>query len=81
MEDHTLSHFRDEYYYSPLANRLNAPTWEAAGAKDAVERAADLVQGTLAAPIEPFLSDEQSREVKSLLTEAEEALENLEVRV
>ena len=81
MEDHTLSHFRDEYYYSPLANRLNAPTWEAAGAKDVVERAADLVQATLAAPIEPFLSDEQSREVKSLLTKAEDALENLEMRV
>jgi trimethylamine--corrinoid protein Co-methyltransferase len=81
MEDHTLRHFRDEYYYSPLANRLNAPTWEAAGAKNAVERAADLVQDILAAPREPFLSDEQSREVKSLLAKAEEALENLEVRV
>jgi trimethylamine---corrinoid protein Co-methyltransferase len=32
MEEHTLAHFRDECYFSPLANRLSAPTWEAAGA-------------------------------------------------
>jgi trimethylamine--corrinoid protein Co-methyltransferase len=81
MEDHTLNHFRDEYYYSPLANRLNAPTWEARGAKDAVERAAHLVQDILAAPVESFLTDEQSREVKALLAKAEEALEDIEVHV
>ena len=36
MEAHTLAHFRDEYYFSPLANRLSAPTWEAAGARRCV---------------------------------------------
>jgi len=81
MEDHTLAHFRDEYYYSPLANRLNAPTWESAGAKDAVERAAEMVQDILAAPVEPFLTDEQSREVKTLLALAEAALADVEVHV
>jgi trimethylamine--corrinoid protein Co-methyltransferase len=81
MEDHTLAHFQDEYYFSPLANRLNAPTWEAAGARDAVERAADMVQQILAAPSEPFLTDEQSREVKVLLARAEEALADIEVHV
>jgi trimethylamine--corrinoid protein Co-methyltransferase len=81
MEEHTLTHFRDEYYYSPLANRLSAPSWEAAGARDVVERAADMVQDILAAPAEPFLTDEQSREVKTLLAKAEDALANIEVRV
>jgi trimethylamine--corrinoid protein Co-methyltransferase len=81
MEDHTLTHFRDEYYYSPLANRLNAPTWETAGARDALERAADLVRDILATPPKAFLSDEQSREVKALLVKAEESLASLEVRV
>jgi trimethylamine--corrinoid protein Co-methyltransferase len=81
MEDHTLAHFRDEYYYSPLANRMNAPTWEAAGAKDVVERAADLVGDILAGPVEPFLTDDQSREVKALLARAEEALADIEVHV
>ena len=79
-EEHTLDHFRDEYYYSPLASRLSAPMWEAAGARDAVERAAEAVRDILAAPVEPCLTEEQSREVKSLLSSAEEALENLEVR-
>ncbi len=81
MEDHTLNHFRDEYYFSPLANRLSAPTWEAAGARDALDQAADKVRGILAAPPKVFLSDEQSREVKAVLARAEASLANLEVRV
>jgi trimethylamine---corrinoid protein Co-methyltransferase len=81
MEDHTLAHFRGEYYYSPLANRLNAPTWEAAGARDVLERAADTVRAILAAPSQPFLTEEQSREVKTLLVRAEESLADLEVHV
>ena len=81
MEDHTLAHFRDEYYYSPLANRLNAPAWESAGAIDAVERAAGMVRDILAAPVEPRLTDDQSREVESLLARAEEELGRLEVRI
>jgi trimethylamine--corrinoid protein Co-methyltransferase len=81
MEEHTLDHFRNEYYYSALANRMSGPAWEAAGSKDAVERAAEQVQDILAAPVELFLSDEQSREVKTLLVKAEETLENLELHI
>jgi trimethylamine--corrinoid protein Co-methyltransferase len=81
MDEHTLAHFRDEYYFSPLANRLNAPTWEAAGGKDAVERAAQLVKDSLARPAKPFLSEAQSREVQRLLAQAEAALANLEMRI
>ena len=81
MEEHTLAHFRDEYYFSPLANRLSAPTWEAAGARNALDQAADRVRNILAAPPKVFLSDEQSREVKAVLAKAEASLANLEVRV
>jgi trimethylamine:corrinoid methyltransferase-like protein len=81
MEEHTLKHFRGEHYVSPLANRLNAPAWEAAGARDALERAAEVVRQILAAPPEEFLSDEQSREIEALLSRAEQSLANLEVRV
>jgi trimethylamine--corrinoid protein Co-methyltransferase len=81
MEEHTLTHFRDEYYYSPLANRMSGPAWEAAGSRDVVERAAEKVQDILAAPVEGFLSDEQSREVKSLLAKAEETLADLELHI
>ena len=80
-EEHTLAHFRDEYYYSPLANRLHANAWEAAGAKDANERAAEIVRDILAAPVEPLLDEDQSREVAGLLGQAEAALANLEVRI
>jgi len=81
MEEHTLAHFRGEYYHSPLANRLSAPTWEAAGAHDALDRAADRVRDILAAPPKVFLSDEQSREVRAVLVKAEASLADLEVRV
>jgi trimethylamine---corrinoid protein Co-methyltransferase len=78
-EEHTLAHFRDEYYYSPLANRLNSPTWEASGSKDVVERSEARVQKILAAPAQDFLTDEQSREVKVILAKAEQALAELEL--
>lgn len=81
MEDHTLAHFRSEYYYSSLANRLNAPAWEAAGARDAAERAAARVRHLLDAPAQPRLTEEQSREVQHLLGRAEAALAHLEVRI
>ena len=80
-EDHTLEHFRGEHYSSSLASRLNAPAWEAAGAADAVDRAAARVRAILAAPVEPRLSDAQSRDLAGLLTAAEEALRHLEVRI
>lgn len=81
MEEHTLAHFRDEYYFSPLANRLSAPTWEAAGAHNALDQAAHRVRNILAAPPKVFLSDEQSREVNAVLVKAEASLANLEVHV
>lgn len=81
MEEHTLTHFRREYYHSPLANRLSAAAWEAAGAHDALDRAGDMVRDVLAAPAKRFLSDEQSTEVGALLVKAEASLANLEVLV
>ena len=81
MDEHTLAHFRSEYYRSPLANRLSAPAWEAAGAHDALERASDAVRQTLDAPPTDYLSDDQSREIGSLLAKAEASLANLEVHI
>lgn len=81
MEDHTLAHFREEHYRSPLTNRLNAPTWEAGGSRDALERAADQVRDILAIPTEPLLSEDQSREIEALRRRAESSLADLEVRV
>ena len=81
MEDHTLAHFRTEHYSSPLANRLNAPAWEAAGGADVVDRAAEKVRAILAQPMKSFLTEEQTREIDGLVDSAEEALRTLEVRI
>ena len=81
MDDHTLAHFRDEHYSSPLASRINAPAWEAAGERDVVDRAAARVREILAAPEESHLSDDQVREIGALSNRAEEALRNLDVRI
>lgn len=81
MDEHTLRHFREEFYFSSLANRLSAPAWEAAGSRDVLERAHQVVEEMLARPEKPFLSEEQSREIDRLLKAAEEALATLEIHI
>jgi len=81
MDEHTLKHFREEFYFSSLANRLSAPAWEAAGSRDVLERAHQAVQEMLAHPEAQFLSEEQSREVHNLSKRAEEALAELELHI
>ena len=76
-----LTHFRQEHYSSPLASRLSAPAWEAAGSSSALDRAAERVQQILAGPIESHLSETQMRDLSQLAVEAEEALRHLEVRI
>jgi trimethylamine--corrinoid protein Co-methyltransferase len=80
-DEHTLAHFRSEYYRSPLANRLSAPAWEAAGSHDALAHASDAVRQILSAAPHDYLSEDQSREIASLLAKAEASLANLEVHV
>ena len=78
MDEHTLRHFREEFYFSPLANRLSAPAWEEAGSQDVLVRAHRAVEEILAQPETHFLSEDQSREIDRLLKVAEEALATLE---
>ena len=80
-EEHTLRHYRQETWYSRLASRLSAPSWEAAGAKDAVQRAAEMVQRILAASQEPLLTTERSRELDQLAIQGEQALEKIGVPI
>ncbi|MCS7260084.1 MAG: trimethylamine methyltransferase family protein [Anaerolineae bacterium] len=79
IDEHTLRHFREEFYFSSLANRLSAPAWEAAGSRDTLERAHQVVEEILAQPETRFLSEEQSREIDRLLKAAEETLATLEI--
>ncbi len=80
-DEHTLRHFRQEFYLSPLANRLSAPAWEATDSRDVLERAHQMVQEALSQPEQNFLSEEQSREIHNLLKRAEEALTQIEVHI
>jgi len=70
-EEHTLRHYRREVWYSKLGVRSSAPSWEAAGSKDSLQRARELVQQILATPYEDLIAEEQSRDLLSLLSEAE----------
>ena len=80
-EEHTRLHCRSEYYYSRLANRLNAPAWEAAGSPDVIDRAEERVRSILAQTPVRFVTEEQARELDQVLAKAEEALANLEVPI
>jgi trimethylamine---corrinoid protein Co-methyltransferase len=80
-EEHTVAHFRHETWYSPLANRLSAPSWEEAGGHDALARAASRVHAILSAPPQVFLAPEQTRELGRLVAQAEEALATSQIPV
>jgi trimethylamine--corrinoid protein Co-methyltransferase len=80
-EDHTLRHFRSELRDARLADRLNAPAWAAAGGKDVLARAAEIVQRILAAPARPMLADDQARALDRLVNEATQALEKIDTPV
>lgn len=81
LEEHTLAHYKSEYYYPKLARRVSAPAWEAAGSIDALQRAADMVRDILASPPRPVIDEIQSRELHAILTRAEKALANVEVHI
>lgn len=60
---HTLSRFRVELYHPDLGFVGRREGWEKAGAKSTRERAADQVAEILAEEPEPFLTDDQEREL------------------
>jgi trimethylamine--corrinoid protein Co-methyltransferase len=77
---HTLAHFRSEYSYSELANRENAPHWEATGSKEVLQRATEEVQRLLS-EWQPVISENQERELSAVVTHAEKALQDTELPV
>lgn len=81
MEEHTLAHMRSELWYPRLATRLGAAAWQAAGAKDTMQRAAEMVRDILSAPARPCLSDVQQRDVSRLLRQAQAALREIEIPI
>ena len=80
-EEHTRVHYRTEYWYSELANRLSPPSWEAAGSVDAVGRAVDTVRAILDAAQEPSLTETQLSALSNLRARAELDLEDVEIPI
>ncbi len=60
---HTMERFRVELYHPDLGFVGRREGWEKAGAKTTRERAADQVAEILAAEPQPFLTDDQEREL------------------
>ncbi len=54
-DEHTISHLRSEFCFPRLADRQNRSAWEMAGARDARQRATDMVQRLLADPCQSKL--------------------------
>lgn len=61
--DHTLRWFRQELGELPLANRTQRERWEAAGAPNLRQRAADRVAELLREPGTPYLSEHEAAEL------------------
>jgi len=61
--EHTLARFREELYHPELSFVGRRQAWEQAGSKTTRERAADKVSEILCAEPEPFLTDDQEREL------------------
>ncbi len=64
--EHTLAHFREELWRSPLLARTYRETWEAEGATTLAERARRHVEEVLATPGPPRLREEQERELLAI---------------
>jgi trimethylamine--corrinoid protein Co-methyltransferase len=62
--EHTLRHFREEHFRPALGSRGTREAWERAGAKDALQRAAQRAQRILAEHEPPGLSPETERELE-----------------
>jgi trimethylamine---corrinoid protein Co-methyltransferase len=77
-DDHTFAHFRKEYWYSDLASRLSAPSWEAEGSLEVLPRATERVRRLLAS-WQPVLPVDGDREISRLVQQAENALADLEL--
>ncbi|MFC1951564.1 trimethylamine methyltransferase family protein [Chloroflexota bacterium] len=64
MEDHTVDHMMDEFFYPTLSVRRNFDIWEETGRPDMLSRATDLVRKILREGQEGLLDHDLISEVK-----------------
>ena len=56
-EQHTLDHFRKEYYFPHVTNRRSRSAWEAAGSPDIVDEAVARVRKLAAEPVRSVVTE------------------------
>ncbi len=64
MEDHTVDHMMDEFFYPTLSVRCNFDIWEERGRPDMLSRAADVVRKILREGQEGLLDHDSISEIK-----------------
>jgi len=63
---HTLAHVRSNEYFVPAtADRQGRSAWEAAGSRDARERAREIARSILAQPRKQFVSSDVERQIRN----------------
>jgi trimethylamine--corrinoid protein Co-methyltransferase len=65
MEDHTVEHMMDEFFYPKLGVRLNYDVWEDQGKPTMVKRARDTFQSTIEENNEGLLPSDLVSEIKT----------------
>jgi trimethylamine--corrinoid protein Co-methyltransferase len=63
---HTLTHFREEYYYPRVFNRRPRGKWEALGARTAAEEAAARVEQLRKLPVRSVVTPPQRQELAAI---------------
>lgn len=72
--EHTIAHFRGELSESPLLRLPTRQEWTGAGCATLAKRAGQYVKDVLAAPVEPYLTDRQRKDILAIEQRALKAL-------
>ena len=67
--DHTLEHFREEFYQPDLLWRRRRPDWQAGGRKRLDERAEEVATELMARPADNAMSQEQAKTLMEMTEE------------
>jgi trimethylamine--corrinoid protein Co-methyltransferase len=67
--DHTMKHFRSEFFEPSILFRQRRPDWVAAGKKTLSDAAEDCADALIAQEREPYLSPEQDAELAKIETD------------
>jgi len=75
-EDHTMRHFKTEFWYPTLCDRRNYEEWEAAGAKPMRQRVIDRTHAILGSHTPSAVRPETVEAIRTVMDAAEERVRN-----